>query len=154
MKNIYIRSGIRYDLCPREYIREIAKHHVYDTLKIAPEHVSKNVLELMNKNRGNLGSFTKEFTKSSNGKELSYYFITAHPGSTMKEARELADSLKNLKNIETIQVFTPTPMTVSTCMYYTGLDPKTNEKVYIPYTYNEKKEQKRLLIRSIDKQED
>jgi uncharacterized radical SAM protein YgiQ len=153
IKNIFIRSGIRYDLCPPEYIQDIARYHVYDTLRIAPEHVSRSVLKLMNKDCGNLGNFTKEFAKASGGKELSYYFITAHPGSTIKEAKELGDSLKKLKNIETIQVFTPTPMTVSTCMYYTGLNPETKEKVYIPYTYSEKKEQKRLLLKHINQPE-
>jgi uncharacterized radical SAM protein YgiQ len=146
IKNIYIRSGIRYDLCPPEYTQEIARYHVFDTLRIAPEHTSPRVLELMNKNFGDLGRFIKEFSAAADGKELSFYFMTAHPGSSIKEAQELAGSLKKLRNIETLQVFTPTPMTVSTCMYYTGLDPKTRQKVYVPYTYNEKKQQKRLLL--------
>ena len=65
----------------------------------------------------------------------------------MNEAKELANTIKNLENAETVQVFTPTPMTVSTCMYYTGLDPKTKKKIYVPYTYHEKKEQKRIIFR-------
>jgi radical SAM superfamily enzyme YgiQ (UPF0313 family) len=72
--------------------------------------------------------------------------MTAHPGSTMKEAKELARAIKRLKNAESVQIFTPTPMTVSTCMYYTGMDPKTKKKIYVPYTYSEKKEQKRIIF--------
>ena len=71
--------------------------------------------------------------------------MTGHPGSTLVEVKKLAIKLKKLKNTESIQLFTPTPMTVSTCMYYTGLNPHTLEKVYVPYTYNEKKKQKNIL---------
>ena len=146
IKNIYIRSGIRYDLAPKEYIKEIAKHHIYDTLRIAPEHINKNVLSLMNKNRGQLKEFIDFFNSLNCGKELSYYFITSHPGATMKEEQELAETIKGWKNVK-VQVFTPTPMTTSTCMYYTEMNPKTKEKVYIPYSYSEKKEQKRIVMK-------
>ena len=71
--------------------------------------------------------------------------MTAHPGSSMKEAKELGEAIKKLKNAESVQVFTPTPMTVSTCMYYTAMDPKTKKPIYVPYTFAEKKEQKRIL---------
>ncbi|MFH1849358.1 MAG: YgiQ family radical SAM protein [archaeon] len=142
VKNVFIRSGIRYDLVSDEYLGELTRH-VSGRLKIAPEHVNRNVLKLMNKDFGNLKNFMRKFKKT--GKELSFYFMTAHPGSGMKEAKELADAIRSLKNAEAVQVFTPTPMTVSTCMYYTGLDPSTKEKVYVPYTYREKKEQKRLV---------
>ena len=74
--------------------------------------------------------------------------MVAHPGSGMKENRELVDTIKHLKNAESVQVFIPTPMTVSTCMYYTGMDPKTKKKIYVPYTYLEKKEQKREVFKS------
>jgi len=144
IKKIIIRSGIRYDLASPEYIKEIAEHHLLDTLRIAPEHVNRDVLKLMNKDRGDLDRFMQEFKKT--GRQLSFYFMTAHPGSTMKEAYELANAVKKLKNAESVQVFTPTPMTISTCMYYTGLDPKTKKKVYVPYTYREKKEQKRAVF--------
>jgi radical SAM superfamily enzyme YgiQ (UPF0313 family) len=98
----------------------------------------------MNKDKGNLDKFIKEFNEI--GKcELAFYFITAHPGSTMREAKELAYAIKRLRNAEAVQIFTPTPMTVSTCMYYTGFNPKTREKVYVPFKYSEKKEQKRIL---------
>ena len=144
IKKIFIRSGIKYDLATPEYIREIAKHHISGKLKIAPEHVNEEVLKLMNKNGGNLDKFIKEFNKVGCG-ELSFYFMTGHPGSTMKEAKELAEKIKHLKNAESVQIFTPTPMTVSTCMYYTGLNPATKKPIYVPYTFAEKKEQKRIL---------
>lgn len=144
VKKVFVRSGIRYDLATPEYIREVAKNHISGKLKIAPEHVNEEVLELMNKKRGNLDKFIEEFNKMGCG-ELSFYFMTGHPGSTIKEAKELADKIKKLKNAESVQIFTPTPMTVSTCMYYTGMNPKTKKKVYVPHSFVEKKEQKRIL---------
>lgn len=145
VKNVYIKSGIRYDLASPEYIKEVAKHHIFDTLKIGPEHVNKNILRLMNKDKGDLRNFIHEFEKT--GKKLSFYFMAVHPGSTMEEAKELAKAIKSLTNIESVQLFTPTPMTVSTCMYYTSMDPKTKQKIYVPYSYSEKKAQKRLLLK-------
>ncbi|HJH27551.1 MAG TPA: hypothetical protein C5S37_12510 [Methanophagales archaeon] len=144
VKKVNIRSGIRFDLTTPEYIDEITKYHIFNTLRIAPEHVNKNVLKLMNKDKGDLKKFMVEFKKTN--RKLPFYFMTAHPGSTMKEAKELAKAIKRLKNAESVQIFTPTPMTVSTCMYYTGMDPKTKKKIYVPYTYSEKKEQKRLIF--------
>ncbi|MFH1631133.1 MAG: YgiQ family radical SAM protein [Candidatus Aenigmatarchaeota archaeon] len=144
IKNVFVRSGIRYDLATKEYIRELTNFHVSGKLKIAPEHVNKTVLQLMNKNHGNLEKFIKEFEEISNC-ELAFYFITAHPGSTIKEAQELANSIKKLRNAESVQIFTPTPMTVSTCMYYTGMNPKTGEKIHVPLTFREKKDQKRVV---------
>jgi uncharacterized radical SAM protein YgiQ len=147
IKNVYIRSGVRYDLATPEYVKEIACHHVYEMLRIAPEHVNPEVLKLMNKDIKGLNEFVTEFNKNAGNKKISFYFMTAHPGSGMKEAKELAESLKKLENAEDVQIFIPTPMTLSTCMYYTGMDPKTKKKIYVPYTYNEKKEQKRLIFR-------
>jgi uncharacterized radical SAM protein YgiQ len=143
VNNVYIRSGIRYDLASPELIQEL-KYHIFDTLRISPEHVNKSVLKLMNKDYGNLQKFIFDFNKT--GKELSFYFMTAHPGSGMKEAEELALFIKKLKNADAVQLFTPTPMTVSTCMYYTSMDPKSKKNVYVPYTYREKKEQKRVIF--------
>lgn len=148
VKKVYIRSGVRYDLASSEFIKQLALHHTSGKVRIAPEHVNEKVLELMNKNKGNFHDFIREFRKHNKKDEISFYFMTAHPGSSMKEAKKLADELKQLKNTEDVQVFTPTPMTVSTCMYYTSLNPKTKEKIYIPYTYREKKEQKRILFKS------
>ena len=144
VKKLSIRSGIRYDLASPALVDEIAKYHVFNDLKIAPEHVNENVLKLMNKNRGNLKEFVKYFART--GRKLSFYFMTAHPGSTMDEAEELARVVKRLRNAEKAQVFTPTPMTVSTCMYYTSMDPKTKKGIYVPHSYAEKKRQKRLVF--------
>jgi len=145
VQKVFIKSGIRYDLVNLEYLKEITKHHISGRLKIAPEHVNADVLKLMNKDGGgNIDKFIKDFDKLGCG-ELSFYFMTGHPGSSMKEAKELAETIKHLKNAEAVQIFTPTPMTVSTCMYYTGLDPKTKKKIYVPYSFREKKEQKRIL---------
>lgn len=145
VKKIFVRSGIRYDLVTKEYLKELVNFHVSGKLKIAPEHVNRNVLSLMNKDKGNLENFIRDF--NGLGKcELAFYFMVAHPGSTMKEAKELANAVRNLKNAESVQIFTPTPMTISTCMYYTEMNPKTGNKVYVPLTYKEKKDQKRLVI--------
>jgi len=144
VKKVNIRIGIRFDLASPELVKEIGEYHTFNTLRIAPEHVNKNVLKLMNKDRGDLKKFIKDFSKT--GRKLSFYFMTAHPGSSMKEARELAREIKHLPNAEKVQIFTPTPMTVSTCMYYTGMNPKTKEKIYVPYAYSEKKEQKRVMF--------
>jgi uncharacterized radical SAM protein YgiQ len=145
IKKIFIRSGIRYDLVTDDYLKEL-KHHISGTLKIAPEHINSNVLGLMNKNKGDLKDFIERFNKLGCG-ELSFYFMTAHPGSSMNEAEELKDAIKKLKNSEQVQIFTPTPMTMSTCMYYTGLNPLTKKPIYVPYTFAEKKEQKRILMK-------
>jgi uncharacterized radical SAM protein YgiQ len=145
VKHVYIKSGIRYDLAPKEYVKELIDNgHIADNLRIAPEHVSKKVLRLMNKDRGDLKEFIRFFESLKSKCRLSYYFMTAHPGSSMKEAYELAKMTKELK-AEDIQIFIPTPMTDSTCMYHTEIDPTTKKKVYVPYTYSEKKEQKRVL---------
>ena len=143
VKKVYIRSGVRYDLATNEYLEEL-KHHISGKLKIAPEHISLGVLELMNKNNGKLDEFIEKFKRLDCG-ELSFYFMVAHPGSTMKDAKELAKKIKTLKNTESVQIFTPTPMTVSTCMYYTGLNPKTKKPVYVPLSYKDKKDQRRIL---------
>jgi uncharacterized radical SAM protein YgiQ len=184
VKKVFVRSGIRYDLAIEspEYIWELARHHVSGLLKIAPEHISENVLRLMNKSGGRrrLEEFRKMFAEvtaekgpAGSGKRggaqrrgrlagrpqhLKYYFMVAHPGTTEKEARELAAFLKELeesgeKPVEGVQIFTPTPMTRSTCMYHTGKDPQTGEIVYVPRPYAEKKAQKRMLGSATDDKE-
>lgn len=149
IRKVFIRSGIRYDLAlnSEEYVREISKHHISGCLKIAPEHVSDTVLELMNKKLGRLKEFQRMFAKYNmqTKQDLRYYFMTAHPGSSMKEVQELATALRQIGHVNDIQIFTPTPMTVSTCMYWTGLNPYTLKEVYVPYTYHEKKQQKNVL---------
>ncbi|MGV8171981.1 MAG: YgiQ family radical SAM protein [Candidatus Woesearchaeota archaeon] len=157
IENIYVRSGVRFDLCTEEYLKELVIHHTANTLRIAPEHVNVEILKLMNKNYGDLQKFFKSFEIINNGlpqkdkKELSFYFMTAHPGSTMRHAAELAKFISQVKNAETVQIFTPTPMTVSTCMYYTELDPRTKKRIYVPYAYTEKKDQKRLITENFGK---
>jgi uncharacterized radical SAM protein YgiQ len=143
VKKLFVRSGVRFDLATDEYLKEL-KPHISGTLKIAPEHVSPKVLEMMNKRTGNVDQFIDRFRKLGCG-ELSFYFMVGHPGTTMKEAKELADKMKNIKNTKSVQIFTPTPMTTSTCMYYTGLNPKDKKPVYIPRSYKDKKDQRRIL---------
>jgi uncharacterized radical SAM protein YgiQ len=144
IKKICVRSGVRYDLTTNDYLKELINHHLSGQLKIAPEHVSIEVLELMNKNRGKLKDFIKTF--ESIGGKLNYYFMTGHPGSTLKHAQLLGRRIKTLRNAQRVQLFTPTPMTVSTCMYHTGLNPKDKKSIYIPRTFKEKKMQKRVLL--------
>lgn len=154
VKKVFVRSGIRHDLAmeSEEYLRELSEHHVSGLLKIAPEHVSPRVLRLMNKEAPPLEAFRRAFKKASGDRKqhLKYYFMVAHPGSGPEEAEELAREIKRLERdgerpVEGVQIFTPTPMTVSTCMYHTGLDPATGEPVFVPRTFAEKKDQKRIL---------
>jgi len=153
IKKVFVRSGVRYDLAIDEdaYLTELIEHHISGTLKIAPEHFSPHVCALMNKPNDSFEKFRKKFdeinTKVNKSQSLKYYFMTAHPGSTMNDATFLGKKIRELgyKNTESIQIFTPTPMSIASCMYYTGLNPSTLEPVYIPYSYREKKEQKRIL---------
>lgn len=153
----FIRSGIRYDLALEnpDYLRELSEYHLSGLLKIAPEHISPRVLRLMNKNRQPLEEFRRLFGKINRGRRqhLKCYFMVAHPGAGPEEASELARFVRKLEKrgerpVEGVQVFTPTPMTRSTCMYYTGKDPVTGEEIFVPRTFAEKKEQKRALRRS------
>jgi uncharacterized radical SAM protein YgiQ len=146
IEKINIRSGIRYELLDDTLIKEIGEHHIADTLRIAPEHVKKDVLDLMNKNIGDLPKFISKFEKICPKKKLSFYFMTAHPGSKIDDAKDLGKFIDNLENAESVQIFTPTPMSVSTCMYYTGLEPKSKKQIHIPYSYSEKKQQKNVVM--------
>ncbi|MGM5482896.1 MAG: DUF3362 domain-containing protein, partial [Nanobdellota archaeon] len=145
VKNVFVRTGIRHDLCSEELLKELAKFHVSGRLRIAPEHVNQKVLSLMNKNRGDWKKFLSNFRKYNKSAEVSFYFLAAHPGCGMVEARELAKEIKKLKAADDVQIFTPTPMSTSTCMYYTSIDPVSMKTIYVPYSYREKKIQKRLL---------
>jgi radical SAM superfamily enzyme YgiQ (UPF0313 family) len=107
----------------------------------------------MNKEGRSLEEFRRLFLKLNPGRKqhLKYYFMVAHPGTTMDEAAELAAFIRELERrgerpVEGVQVFTPTPMTRSACMYHTGRDPVTGEEVYVPRTYREKKEQRRMAL--------
>lgn len=152
VKKVFIRSGIRYDLALNspEYIKEIAQHHVSGCLKIAPEHFSSKVLSLMNKENARFDDFVAMFDKFANkkGPQLRYYFMVGHPGDNLEEVYLLKDTInkKKLKNIEQFQLFTPTPMTISSCMYWTGLNPFSMEKVDVVYDYSTKKKLKRALL--------
>ncbi len=155
VKKVFIRSGIRFDylIADRDetFFRELVEHHTSGQLKVAPEHVSNNVLSKMGKpNIEVYNRFKKRFYEITKnvGKEqfLVPYLMSSHPGSTINDAIELALFLKKEGlRPEQVQDFYPTPGTVSTCMFYTGLDPYTMEKVYVPKTPEEKAEQRALL---------
>lgn len=155
VKKVFIRSGIRYDYLMEdkndEFMRELIEHHVSGQLKVAPEHCSAAVLDKMGKPHiESYKKFQDKFYKMTGqiGKEqyLVPYLMSSHPGSTLADAVELALFLKSLKmRPEQVQDFYPTPGTLSTCMFYTGLDPYTLEEVYVPRTAEEKGMQRALL---------
>lgn len=149
VKKVFIRSGIRFDylmLCASPKVRakfmeNLVRNHVSGQLKVAPEHISKQVLACMGKSPVEVyDAFREEFFEENRrqGKKqfIIPYFIAAHPGSTMQSAIELALYLKKQGFVpDQVQEFYPTPSTVSTCMYYTGLDPRPGEDfkpVYVP----------------------
>jgi uncharacterized radical SAM protein YgiQ len=152
VKKIFIRSGIRYDLAmeSKEYIKEISDHHISGCLKIAPEHFSQQVLELMGKDNKRFDEFLTYFTAINKTKKqgLRYYLMIGHPGDSFDEVGFLRDSIKkrHLENIEQFQLFTPTPMTISTCMYWTGINPFTGKNVNVVYDYHTKKRLKRIML--------
>lgn len=155
VKKVFIRSGIRFDYLiydkNDDFFRELVKDHVSGQLKVAPEHCSKNVLELMGKPEISVfNKFRKKFFELSKeaGKEqyLVPYLMSSHPGSTLKDAVLLAEFLRDINyQPEQVQDFYPTPGTVSTCMYYTGINPITMKKVYVPKSFAEKRMQRALL---------
>lgn len=155
VKKVFVRSGIRFDYLMadknHEFLHELCRHHVSGQLKVAPEHVSSKVLYYMGKSAKSVyTSFMEAFKRINNelGKEqyLVPYFMSSHPGCGLKEAIELAEFLRDIKYIpEQVQDFIPTPGSLSTCMYYTGIDPRTNEKVYVARDYHEKQLQRALL---------
>ena len=155
VKKVFIRSGIRFDYVMAdpddEFLRELVKYHVSGQLKVAPEHVSGRVLEKMGKPAHSVyEAFVKKYKAVNRdcGMEqyLVPYLMSSHPGCTMKEAVELAEYLRDLGHMpEQVQDFYPTPSTISTCMYYTGLDPRTMEPVYVPKNPHEKALQRALM---------
>jgi len=159
IKKIFVGSGIRYDLLAsdnlhgEDLIKEISNHHVSGQLKIAPEHIQDFVLEKMGKtNHENLLWFKQEFDDFSRaaGKKqfLTYYFIAAHPGCTvndMQKLRNFSDSTLKI-HPEQVQIFTPTPSTYSTLMYYTEKDPFTGEALFVEKDPKHKQEQKNILV--------
>ena len=155
VKKVFIRSGIRFDYLladkKQEFLRELCEYHVSGQLKVAPEHVAGPVLSLMGKPEHKVyEEFTRQFYKMNEkiGKEqyLVPYLMSSHPGSTLKEAVELAEYCRDLGYMpEKVQDFYPTPSTLSTCMYYTGVDPRTMQKVYVPKSPHEKAMQRALI---------
>lgn len=155
VKRVFIRSGIRFDylLADKDptFLKELCEYHVSGQLKVAPEHVSDAVLQKMGKPKNSVyETFTKKFYKMNEQLEKKQYLVpylmSSHPGSTLKEAVELAEYCRDLGYMpEQVQDFYPTPSTISTCMYYTGLDPRTMEAVYVPKNPHEKAMQRALI---------
>ena len=155
IKKVFIRSGIRFDYCMADdddtFMNELCKHYISGQLRVAPEHISDNVLKYMGKPENKVyEAFLKRYARinKKTGKEqfVVPYLMSSHPGSTMKEAIELAEYIRDLGYMpEQVQDFYPTPSTLSTCMYYTGLDPRTMEKVYTPVSPHEKAMQRALI---------
>ncbi len=155
VKKVFIRSGVRFDyvMADRnpEFLRELVEHHVSGQLRVAPEHVSNQVLKFMGKPSHEVyESFLKAYDKvnQKTGKQQYAvpYFMSSHPGCTMKEAIKLAEYVRDLGfTPEQVQDFYPTPSTLSTCMYYTGIHPLTGEKVYVPRSPHEKAIQRALM---------
>ncbi|MFA5523082.1 MAG: YgiQ family radical SAM protein [Tissierellales bacterium] len=155
VKKVFIRSGLRYDYLIHdkddEFFNELCQHHISGQLKVAPEHISPNVLEKMGKpSRKVYDKFVAKYKKINEDLGLKQfivpYLMSSHPGSTLKEAIELAEYLRDLGYMpEQVQDFYPTPGTLSTCMYYTGLDPRTMQEVYVPKNPHEKAMQRALI---------
>ena len=155
VKKVFIRSGIRFDylMCDKDdtFMREMVEHHISGQLKVAPEHISDNVLKLMGKPENSVyEKFLKKYKQLNEqmGKKqfVVPYLMSSHPGSTLKEAVDLAEYLRDLGYMpEQVQDFYPTPSTISTCMYYTGYDPRTMEQVYVPVNPHEKAMQRALI---------
>ena len=155
VKKVFIRSGIRFDYLmadkDKTFLRELCEHHVSGQLKVAPEHISNAVLKRLGKPAVEVYNKFVQAYKDMNkkiGKEqyLVPYLMSSHPGSTLKEAIELAEYLRDLGYMpEQVQDFYPTPSTISTCMYYTGLDPRTMEEVYVSTNPHEKAMQRALI---------
>lgn len=155
VKKVFVRSGIRFDYLIHDkdetFFKELVEHHISGQLKVAPEHVSDNVLRLMGKPENAVyRRFEKRYKELNRqlGKDqyLVPYLMSSHPGSTLKDAVILAEYLRDLGYMpEQVQDFYPTPSTISTCMYYTGLDPRTMKPVYVAKTPREKAMQRALI---------
>ncbi len=155
VKKVFIRSGIRFDYLLADsdpaFLRELCSHHVSGQLKVAPEHVSDGVLELMGKPKNQVyQQFVDRFVKMNRRLQKEQYLVpylmSSHPGSSWKEAVELAEFCRDMGYMpEQVQDFYPTPSTISTCMYYTGLDPRTMKPVYVPKNPHEKAMQRALI---------
>ncbi|MBE6985387.1 MAG: YgiQ family radical SAM protein [Ruminococcaceae bacterium] len=155
VKKVFVRSGVRFDylLCDSDptFFRELVEHHISGQLKVAPEHISDEVLKYMGKPKHAVyQKFCRKYERLNEqlGKKqfLVPYLMSSHPGSTLKEAIELAEYLRDIGHApEQVQDFYPTPSTLSTVMYYTGLDPRTMKPVYVPTDPHEKAMQRALI---------
>lgn len=155
VKKVFVRSGIRFDYVMQDsddtFLKELCREHISGQLRVAPEHVSDPVLRAMGKpSHAVYQKFVKRYERVNRltGKKqyVVPYFMSSHPGSTMKEAVKLAEYIRELGYMpEQVQDFYPTPSTISTCMYYTGLDPRTMQSVYVPRSAHEKAMQRALI---------
>ncbi|MBS3809723.1 MAG: DUF3362 domain-containing protein, partial [Desulfobacterales bacterium] len=155
VKKVFIRSGIRYDYLLADeddsFFHELVKHHISGQLKVAPEHVSDKVLGYMGKPGFSIyQKFKEKYERLNNryGKKqfLVPYFISSHPGANLSDAIKVAKYLKQIRFVpKQVQDFYPTPGTLSTCMYYTGIDPETGRKIYVPRSTKERSMQRALL---------
>ena len=155
VKKVFVRSGLRFDYIladkKDDFFEELCEHHISGQLKVAPEHISDQVLRYMGKPENSVYERFREKYRRMNerkGKKqfIVPYLMSSHPGSTLKEAVKLAEYIRDLGYMpEQVQDFYPTPSTLSTCMYYTGIHPITKEKVYVPTSYEEKAMQRALI---------
>ena len=155
VKKVFVRSGIRFDYVvadsDKTFLKELCNNHISGQLRVAPEHVSDNVLYYMGKPKHSVyEEFCREFeqcNKQSGKKQYVLpYLMSSHPGSTLDDAIMLAEYIRDLGYTpEQVQDFYPTPSTLSTCMYYTGIDPRTMEEVYVPKSPKEKAMQRALI---------
>lgn len=162
VKKVFVTSGIRYDMIIEdkkygmEYLREIVDHHISGQMKIAPEHTEENVLNLIGKPAKEPKKCLEEFVnsfysmckKSDKKQFLTYYFIAAHPGCTVNNMEEMKKFIRERLKItpEQVQVFTPTPSTYSTLMYWTEKDPFSGKKIFVEKSLHEKKKQKEIIM--------
>lgn len=155
VKKVFIRSGIRFDYASYDkestFLEELCEHHVSGQLKVAPEHISDSVLFYMGKPSSDvykkfLEKYKKINTQLGKKQYVVPYFMSSHPGSGLKEAIQLAEYIRDLGYMpEQVQDFYPTPSTLSTCMYYTEIDPRTGKHVYVAKSAHEKEMQRALL---------
>ena len=155
VKKVFIRSGLRFDYMLLDddpsFMRELVKHHVSGQLRVAPEHASDAVLDVMGKPPiGVFKRFDAEFKRLNKKYGLKQYLVaylmSSHPGATLADAVELAEFVRDMGyNPEQVQDFYPTPSTISTCMYYTGLDPRTMQPVYVAKSPHDKAMQRALI---------
>lgn len=156
VKKVFIRSGIRFDYVMAdsndEFLKELCEKHISGQLRVAPEHVSDNVLRMMGKPQNSvyekfIDRYKRVNAKTGKQQYVVLYLMSSHPGSTLKEAVELAEYVRDIGYMpEQVQDFYPTPSTISTCMYYTGVDPRTMKPVYVPHNPHEKAMQKALMM--------